>query len=283
VAFNPKKSLRERLLDCLGTMSHVYTHTAYNNRHTYTHLYHIYTLTTPIIYTYTLGKDAGSPVEQRGQLIFSYSTGQSLLVPIVAKITTPFLAASTPRMYFGVCSTNLSCEGILLLTNPTSVPATWSVAHVPGEGAWRRSTAIRVRGFSSTPPEVDDPSVFTISPDNGLVNGPTVSVTAAVNAPAPDLNRLDSIVPQRVVKSSWATNTLTLSDSLELRHGGQHESEADACFPLPLKILFAPGSNVHYSSRFRFSCEFANSFDLVLQGAGTYEEHEHKPINPQPK
>lgn len=94
---------------------------------------------------------------------------------------------------------------------------------------------------------------------------------------------METIVPQRVVKASWATNTLNLKDSLELRHQDQHESEADACYPMPLTVRFTPGKNAHYSSRFRFSCEFANSFDLVLQGQGTYEEHEHKPINPTPK
>lgn len=69
------------------------------------------------------------------------------------------------------------------------MPARWTVAHVPGEGAWRRSTAIRVRGFSELAPEVDDPSVFEISPDAGLVLGPTVSVVAAVAAPPRDYNR----------------------------------------------------------------------------------------------
>lgn len=137
----------------------------------------------------TFRSEAGNPTEQVGKLVFSYATGQSLHVPIIAKISTPFLAASSPRMYFGVCQTTQACEGILLLTNPTNVPARWTVAHVPGEGAWRRSTAIRVRGFSETAPEVDDPSVFEISPDAGYVLGPTVSVTAAVAAPPRDYNR----------------------------------------------------------------------------------------------
>lgn len=152
ISFNPKRDLREKLLN-------------------------------------TFSNEAGAPTEQRGKLIFSYATGQSLHVPIITKISTPFLAASSPRMYFGVCLTTQSCEGILLLTNPTSVPARWTVAHVPGEGSWRRSTAIRVRGFSEAAPEVDDPSVFEISPNDGLVLGPTVSVTAAVAAPPRDFNR----------------------------------------------------------------------------------------------
>jgi hypothetical protein len=76
-----------------------------------------------------------------------------------------------------------------MLTNPTDVPARWTVEHVKGGGAWKKSTAIRVKGFEERGPEVDDPSVFTITPDCGEVSGPTVSVTAAVAAPPKDFNR----------------------------------------------------------------------------------------------
>ena len=95
--------------------------------------------------------------------------------------------------------------------------------------------------------------------------------------------RKDTIVPERVVKASWASNTLTMKDSLDLRHSSQHQSEADACYPLALTIKFLPNKNLHYSSRFRFTCEFGNSFDLVVQGEGTFEENMHKPIYPIPK
>lgn len=93
----------------------------------------------------------------------------------------------------------------------------------------------------------------------------------------------DTIVPQRTVESSWASSTMTMKDSLEVKHHDQHQSAADACFPMPLTIRFLPNKNAHYSSRFRFTCEYGNSFELVLQGEGTYEEHEHKPLNPIPK
>jgi hypothetical protein len=76
---------------------------------------------------------------------------------------------------------------------------------------------------------------------------------------------------------------MTMKDTLVAKHDDQHQSEADARFPLPLTIRFAPTKNTMYCSRFRFSCEFGNSFELVLQGEGTYEEHEHKPLNPIPK
>ena len=90
-------------------------------------------------------------------------------------------------------------------------------------------------------------------------------------------------MPQRLVESSWAQNTLTFRDSLQKRHDAQQRRGAEACFPVPLVIKFNPKKNVRYSCRFRFSCEFGNSFDVLLTGQGTYEEHEHKPLSPAPR
>ena len=97
--------------------------------------------------------------------------------------------------------------------------------------------------------------------------------------------RSDFIVPQRLIESSWASNTLTMNDSLELRYknGSEHNFEADAKYPLPLIVTFSPARSVRYSSRFRFTCEYGNNFDILLEGDGTYEEHEHKPISPIPR
>jgi hypothetical protein len=84
---------------------------------------------------------------EEGKLIVSFSTGQSLLIPLRASIATPFLSASTPRMFFGVCHVSVTnTEGTLLLSNPTNVPARWTVTHVPGAGAVKRISAIRVKG-----------------------------------------------------------------------------------------------------------------------------------------
>ena len=96
-------------------------------------------------------------------------------------------------MYFGVCSVPNNCDGTLLLSNPTDVPASWTVLHVPspgGNASTLRASTIRVKGFEEKGrPQVDDPSVFEISPNVGTILGPTVSVTAAMAAPPNDINR----------------------------------------------------------------------------------------------
>lgn len=137
----------------------------------------------------SLSREAGQSLEQKGALVFTYSTGQILHLPLITRIGTPFLIGSSPRVHFGVCHVTKPCEGILMLSNPTNVPATWTVAHVPGGGAWKKSTAIRVKGFADKAVELDDPNVFEITPNAGSVAGPTVSISAAVAAPPKDFNR----------------------------------------------------------------------------------------------
>lgn len=223
--------------------------------------------------------------DQAGFLILTFSTGHSLQFPLLAQLSTPFITASSPRLYFGVCHATKFAEGMLLLSNPTDVVAQWSVEHVPGAVNGPRITNIRVKGFESQGPEVDDPSVFEISPTAGSLEGPTLSVASTVGAPPKDIVRNDkeTVVPQRLMESSWASSTLNLRDSVQRRFDNQHNFEADARFPIPVAIQFRPKANSRYSSRFRFSCDFGNSFDVILTGQGTYEEHEHKPLNPLPR
>lgn len=245
VAFTPKRELREKLMNNLG----------------------------------------GEQAEERGKLIITYSTGQSLHIPLHTTISTPFVSTSSPKMYFGVCHVTKITDGTLLLSNPTTVSAHWIVTHLPGAGSSKKPSSIRVKGYVDSGPEIDDPTVFEITPNNGTIDGPTVSVSAAIGVPPKDVNRNSDnvVVPQRLMESSWQSNTLTLRDSLQIRHNSQGVNASDPCFPIPLVVKFLPKKNVKYSSCFRFSCEFGNSFDVILQGSGTYEEHEHKPINPIPR
>lgn len=110
------------------------------------------------------------------------------------------------------------------------------------------------------------------------------------------------MVEQRLIKSSWQTNTISVLDTLKQRHNSHAMSDIDPedlsksqtvvkfkdaaanlCYPLPITIKFTPAKNMKYSSRYRFTCEYGNSFDIVIQGEGTYEEHEHNPLTPVPR
>lgn len=97
------------------------------------------------------------------------------------------------------------------------------------------------------------------------------------------------IVDQKLSESSWfqqnaaGKKTLSINDTLQLRNEIVKKTPAEAKYPVPITVKFNPRKNIRYSSRFRFICEYGNSFDVVLQGEGTYEEHEHKPLSPFPK
>ena len=227
----------------------------------------------------------GSPdVSETGSITLSFSTGHQIYVPVTTVLTTPFISASSPRMYFGVCHTTKTTEGMLLLNSPTDVLARWTVTHIPGAGGSRKVSSIRVKGFAVPPVQADDPTVFEITPDNGVLQGPTVSPTAAMYCPPNDVNRSAqvAVIEQRPVKTSWATMQLTMKDSLSTRHHSSKVNEIDPIFPLPITVKFKPSKNTRYSSRFRFSCEFGNTFDVLLEGQGTFEEHEHNPATPHP-
>jgi hypothetical protein len=257
--------------------------------------------------TTVVGAEAGDkPTEADGKLVITFSTGQSLHVPISAKVATPFITASSPNLWFGTCHVTATTEGTLMLSNPTDVPARWTVAHVPSSETTKRVSAIQVAGYNERGPETDDPSVFDITPGTGVVRGPTLSVVSAVGAPPKDLNRLSTttVVRQRLSETSWADPfargkgttgqagvaaggalTLTMKDTLKQRFEAAAGSDAksDALYPMPVQVLFKPRKNLRYNSRFRFTCEYGNAFDVILQGEGTYEEHEHKPLAPFPR
>ena len=240
-----------------------------------------------------LATAASSTNEEQGQLIVSFSTGQRLFLPLLGTVATPFIVGSSPKLHFGVCKVGFSTEGTMLVSNPTTVLARWVVKHVPVPNDSRNArkkenekVKIKVPGYEYPPPEIDDPTVFLLTPSAGSVEGPTVSVTAAIAAPPKDLNRAGAdieVVPQRLSQTSWATETLTLKDTMDGRHDKQGQFEADARYPLPIQVQFRPKDNKVYMSRFRFNCEYGNQFDVLLYGTGTYEEHEHMPLSPKPE
>jgi hypothetical protein len=245
------------------------------------------TITTTKQATAALGSN-----DEEGNLIISFNTGQRLFLPLLASISTPFLVGSSPKLFFGTCKVGFTTDGTMLLSNPTGVLARWVVKHVPiqtdPKAIRKRENdlkRIKVPGYEYPAPETDDPTVFIITPSAGQVTGPTVSTEAAINAPPKDLNRggdVIEVVPLRPSEASWAKSTLTLKDTMDKRHKDQGQFEADACFPLPITVLFKPKGNKKYASRFRFTCEYGNFFDVLLRGNGTFEEHEHEPLQPKP-
>ena len=95
-------------------------------------------------------------------------------------ISTPFIIGSAAKLSFGICHITQTTDGLLLLSNPTNVPAIWNVEAIEGKGLNQRITAIQVDGFTDNDVEEDDPSVFEISTTNGVLEGPTVTPVSAM-------------------------------------------------------------------------------------------------------
>ena len=98
--------------------------------------------------------DAAGSNDEDGKLVIAFSTGQKLFLPLLGNITTPFLAGSSPNLQFGVCRVGANCDGVLLLSNPTTVGARWTVKHVPQPNDTKNKRAkenakvsIRVPGY----------------------------------------------------------------------------------------------------------------------------------------
>lgn len=128
-------------------------------------------------------------IDEDGFLNLESSSGQSLSIPIQTTVFTPFLVGSSATMQFGVCHVHKSTEGMFLLSNITMTPGHWKVINIPNGGISRRQTNIPVREFQDVVLENDDPSVFKLFPMEGILCGPTVSVSAAIAAPPKDVMR----------------------------------------------------------------------------------------------
>ena len=92
----------------------------------------------------------------------------------------------------------------------------------------------------------------------------------------------DSNAPQAGLGSLWYARPLFAQSLTELSWKGaavtslaqslKNDAAANPRAPKPVRVTFAPKRNVRYCSRFRFDVHHGESFDVVLQGAGSYEE-----------
>ena len=182
---------------------------------------------------------------------------------------SPSLAAAPPAHDFRVVRTDGSSRLVVFLSNPTEVDAVWTLRHVP-RGA-RASDGID--GDNARPDSLDDPSVFEFSEETGSVRGPSLPLRTAAACVPKDFNRTnDALFTQTVTALTWrdaggAAAVTTLDAALA------KEAAANPRAPRPVGVTFKPKTNRRYCSRFRFCVEEGEGFDVVFQGAGSFEEN----------
>ena len=208
--------------------------------------------------------DQPMPLEHlyRGDLSIAFSTGQIQTVALKACVLSPTLVAAPAAHAFGTVRADATSDLVVFLSNPTEVEASWSLTHVPR--SQRKSDGID--GDNARPDSVDDPTVFSFEHLAGTVCGPSLPLRSAAACVPKDFNRqAEPLFSQTLTELSWR-GTRSLSQSLA------RDAEANPRAPRPVTVTFAPKRNVRYCSRFRFEVSHGEAFDVVLQGAGSYEE-----------
>ena len=210
--------------------------------------------------------DKPLPLEHlyRGDLNITFSTGQLQTIALKATVLSPTLVVQPAAHAFGVVRADKTSELLVFLSNPTEVEASWSLRHVPR--ASRKNDGID--GDNARPDSVDDPSVFAFEDVSGVVAGPSLPLrSAAACVPKDFMRDAQPLFAQSLTELSWKGAAVTsLAQSLT------NDAAANPRAPKPVRVTFSPKRNVRYCSRFRFDVHHGESFDVVLQGAGSYEE-----------
>ncbi|DBA00161.1 TPA: hypothetical protein N0F65_007786 [Lagenidium giganteum] len=179
-----------------------------------------------------------------GALFVRFTNQSAQCIQLVGEILRPLLSVSPSIYNFGhvhLCQTR---RVVLRLTNPTVVPAAFTVRHVPLPIPISRAQKQEMKLHHSH--ATDDPSVFEFQAMEGELEGPTTSIRSAGGA-LPRINALRERIPEQ----------------RRLVHT-----------PLELSVLFRPKEVKRYKSRFRFVVASGNDFEVVLEGAGHLHEQE---------
>ena len=227
-----------------------------------------------------------------GALVVNFAGGSEQTVSLHATVVRPAVVvapaildlgsvrasvAGAPTSVVGV-NGGSSALGTLRLSNPTTVPARWSIKHVaappaptaasaaartaaratgripavhtlrtnelgaPGVLPWKQLGLTADAAWAQAPepaPPLDDPTVFAFSTISGDIAGPTVSV--------------------------------------DLAEGVQLRANDGLPAPVTIEVRFSPRAEGIFKSRFRAQVAHGESFEFVLTGVGSFQEiHPHK-------
>ncbi|KAJ0406135.1 hypothetical protein ATCC90586_000592 [Pythium insidiosum] len=177
-----------------------------------------------------------------GELLVRFTNKSVQTIQLVAEMLRPMLLVSPSIYRFGRVHLTQRRVIILRLANPTVVPATFSVRHValppPVSRAQQQERARHDAKY------LDNPSVFSFSAMDGVVNGPTLTLRTA--GATQRFQELHDAAPLSV-----------------------HS-------PITLRVTFQPlEAQRRYRSRFRFVVEHGADCEVVLEGEGHLDEAEY--------
>jgi hypothetical protein len=155
-----------------------------------------------------------------------------------ARVLQPMLLVSPATHSFGHVHLTQRRVVTLRVANPTVVPATFAVEHVPLPKPLSRA---QKNEFSQHHAQfTDEPGVFRFSVTSGVVHGPTLPLQSA-----------GGLLPGGTSGGTGVHPLVSLEVSFQPRDTGKH-----------------------YRSRFRLAVALGHAFEVELQGVGHLDEHE---------
>lgn len=173
-----------------------------------------------------------------GELLVRFANHSVQTIRLGARVLQPMLLVSPATHSFGHVHLTQRRVVTLRVANPTVVPATFAVEHVPLPKPLSRA---QKHEFSQHHAQfTDEPGVFRFSVSSGVVAGPTLSLQSAGGLLPGGTNGGPGVQPQ-----------------------------------VSLEVFFQPrDTGKHYRSRFRLAVAHGHAFEVELQGVGHLDEHD---------
>mmetsp|Transcript_23152 Transcript_23152/g.72142 ORF Transcript_23152/g.72142 Transcript_23152/m.72142 type:complete len:121 (-) Transcript_23152:265-627(-) len=108
----------------------------------------------------------------------------------------------------------------------------------------------------------------------GTLPGLSLPLGSSTACVPKDFNRnADATFKQEIPKLTWR-DAGAGGAVLDATSSVHRQRDAGSRRPLAVEATFRPHRNVLYRSRFRIQVPSGEDFDFVLQGGGTYDEHD---------
>jgi hypothetical protein len=222
-----------------------------------------------------------------GSLVISHANGERQLVPLSAAMTHPAVECSTALVDFGEVHPQAPKPIEVILTNPMTVDAAWSVVEIAAAGAPSSVAGAKSAAAAVAPAAAaagQPPARLTgsrsealphLAPRDGTRNGallagmlvatPT-SIPARPSGAAGAAGTGSGGAAAATTTASFGLFTVTpASGVLPGRGLGLPRSQR-------VTVQFAPGDSAASAVRLRIAVEAGRGFELGMEGRGTYDE-----------
>lgn len=192
---------------------------------------------------------------------------KTISIPLRVHTVFPHLSTSiiNNNIIFNTCLVGQEKTIEMFILNHTEALANWKITHSPMQS----SVSIVESRENNCCSIVDDPAVFHLTPEEGILDGPCISVDSALTFTEMDSIRNTQI--RRIRQPSWSDSTVTIRDILQQVRATKEKSGTQLKYPMAVTIKFAPKADRIYKSKYIISCESGNTIELECSGSASYD------------